>query len=442
MKWELPSNLRRLVPSRNYRYWGIGQPSDLIPRRVGSIGGSNAMPYINHDTAMRNSAVWAALRLRADLVSTLPIEGYRIVMIDGTKMRLDAALTPFLSSPKFMEWRYSSQIELDRSGNSIGIIRERNSVDNYPSVIELQPSAACSLRYKDGKLYKYRINGDLFDPEDIWHEKQYTVSGLDLGLSPVMHAAYTLGQYQSIQQFAIDWFIGGATPRARLRNTAKKLNQTEALKVKESWRASRMANEPFVHGNDWEYELIQAQQASADWMDAQNYSNVDIARFFGVPADMIEAAVSGQNVTYANISQKNLQFLIMHLGPAIARRENAWGDLMPRPRMVEVKTEGLLRLDPLTWAQMIQTRVESRTLAPSEARAMDNRSPFTDAQIQEFDDLGLNRRGSTPLTSLAPLDTSGNVAALEVAKATPPPQPPAPNQAPDVAPKEGNPPNA
>jgi HK97 family phage portal protein len=391
-------------PSR--RSWGISYPTDLIPRRSTSSG----HPYISADTAMNNSAVWAALRLRADLMSTLPIDGFRKATIDGEQLQLEAGLTPFMNSPDFMEWRYSSQIELDRSGNSIGIILEKNSQGGFPTAIELQPSAHCSLVYRDGKLSKYRIAGALYDPVDIWHEKQFTVSGFDLGLNPVAHAAWVLGQYVSIQQFATDWFIGGATPRARLRNTAKKLNQTEALKVKESWRASRAADEPFVHGNDWEYELIQAQQASSDWMQAQNYSYVDLARFFGVPADLIDAAVSGQSVTYANITQRNLQFLIMHLGPAIARRELALSQLLPKPRFIKFNTDALLRMDPMTRAMMIRTQIESRTLAPSEARLLDNRTDFTQSQIEEFDKLGLNKKGSTEATSLAPLDPSGNPA--------------------------------
>jgi hypothetical protein len=64
----------------------------------------------------------------------------------------------------------------------------------------------------------------------------------------------------------------------------------------------------------------------------------------------------------------------------------------------------------MTRALMIQTQIQSRTLAPSEARLLDNRTGFTDAQIAEFDELGLNKKGSTEATSLAPLDPQGNPA--------------------------------
>lgn len=401
-----------IVFGRQKRYWGISQPGDLIPRRPFGRPGA---PYISESTALENSAVWAAIRLRADLMSTMPIGAYRTVRMNGSDLQLEASLTPFMANPKFLEWKYSSQVELDRSGNSIGIITE-TTADGYPADIELQPSSACSLVYRKGRLDKYRINGVEYDPKVIWHEKQFTVPGLDMGLSPVMHAALMLGQYRSIQDFATEWFVGGQTPRARLKNTAKKLNSKEAAIVKESWKASQSSGEPFVHGNDWEYALVQAQEASADWMGAQKMGLEDAARFFGVPADLIDAQMSSPNITYANITQRNLQFLVMNLQAAITRRENAWSQLLPRPRFVRMNTDELLRMDPLTRSQWIANQINSRTLAPSEARQLDNRPKFTPDQMKEFDELGLNRRGATALTSLAPMDLEGNPVAVTVAE--------------------------
>jgi phage portal protein BeeE len=176
----------------------------------------------------------------------------------------------------------------------------------------------------------------------------------------------------------------------------------------------------FVHGNDWEYDLIQTEVASAYWMDAVKFSLEDASRYFGVPADLIDAAMNGPNITYANVVQRNLQFLVLNLDPALRRRENALSDLLPRPRQVTFDEKSLLRMDPLTRAQWALTVVQSRTLAPSELRAMDNKPPYTPEQIKEFDDLGLNRRGSTPLTSLAPLDTNGTPVALLTAQESAP----------------------
>jgi len=44
-------------------------------------------------------------------------------------------------------------------------------------------------------------------------------------------------------------------------------------------------------------------------------------------------------------------------------------------------------MDPASLATMLGAQITSRTLAPSEARAEDNRAPFTEEQMAEFDRL-------------------------------------------------------
>jgi HK97 family phage portal protein len=389
--------VKRGPEQRALSFWGLS-PADMVSQRTASR--AQIKPVRTAGEAMEISAVWAAIRLRADLISTLPIETYRVV--DG--LRMETGGTPLINGPDFMEFLYSSQVELDRTGNAIGVIKSfYPGMANVPAEIDLQPSAACQVMIRDDKIYKYRISGTEYDPDVIWHEKQFTAAGLHVGMSPIDYAAYTLGQFKSVQDFATQWFISGNGPRASLKNTEKKINSREATIAKESWRATQEMGEPFVHGNDWEYNLLQAQSASNDWLEAQRFGLNEAARYFGVPSDLIDAAMSGDHVTYANVIQRNLQFLVMHLGPAIRRRENSLSKLLPRPRNLKFDENALLRMDPVTLAGMIETKIRSRTLAPSEARAMDNRAPMTLEQIEEFNALGLNPRSSTPQTSLAPM---------------------------------------
>lgn len=388
--------INRGPSKRELSFWGLS-PTDMVSQRTASR--TNMKTVNTANDALGISAVWAAIRLRADLVSTLPVETYRVV----DNMRIDTGTTPFISSSDFMEFLYSSQAELDMTGNAIGIIQGVYPKTTIPAEIDLVPTNCCQVLMTGNKIRKYRINGEEYEPDLIWHEKQFTRAGLHVGMSPVEHAAYTLGQYVSIQEFATEWFAAGNGPRVSLRNTEKKITDREAIIAKESWKATQSMGEPFVHGSDWEYSFIQAQSASNDWLEAQRFGLTEAARWFGVPADLIDAAMSGDHVTYANVVQRNLQFLIMNLYPAIRRRENSLSNLLPRPRSIKLNEDGLLRMDPVTAAQVIETKIRSRTLAPSEARKYDNLPAFTIDQIEEFNVLGLNPRSSTPQTSLAPM---------------------------------------
>ncbi|HEU5408016.1 MAG TPA: phage portal protein, partial [Nitrospira sp.] len=295
----------------NGNLWGITQAFDMVPKRV-MVGGGGGI--ISEDEAMKNSAVWAAIRIRADLISTLPWRVWRNYTDPDTldQFKLDASPSPFMTGVQFMHFLYATQVELDRSGNAIGIITKWDSRTKTPAEIDLVPSNQVTIFGNGNTIDKYRIGTTEYTPDLIWHEKQYVVSGSPVGMSPVQYAAYTLGGYRSIQQFVEEFFESGQGPRASLQNTEKKITDAEAALVAESWRASQAMDEPFIHGKDWQYSLVNVQSASNDWIQGQKLHQNDVARFFNVPADLIDAAVTaGSHITYASSLQRNLQFLVM-----------------------------------------------------------------------------------------------------------------------------------
>ena len=370
------------------------------------LGGSGVR--VTPDTALRHGAVWACLRLRADLVSSMPVDVYRRV----SGLQVEVPKPPVLVTPGgaevgMREWTYSTQVDLDRAGNAFGLITQRSGVigpdgRGLPARIDLLALSDVVVRSKGAQITKFVIAGEEYDPWDVWHEKQYTVAGMPLGLSPVAFAAWTIEESLNAQQFARDWFAGGAVPMAELKNNDKTINEKDARIAREAFAAAVSTGDLFVHGKDWEYKPIQAVASQSAFIEARQYGTIDIARFFGCPGDLIDAAASGSSVTYANISQRNLQFLIMHLGPAIGRREDAFSRrLVSNPRYVKLNTDSLLRMDPAARAAMFKTQIDARTLAPSEARALEERQPFTEEQYAEFDRL-FGSRNTAPGTSPTP----------------------------------------
>jgi HK97 family phage portal protein len=372
-------------------------------RRYGG-GGVHVTP----DSALRHSAVWACLRLRADLVSSMPVDVYR--RVQGIQVEVPAPpvlVTPGGIAVGIREWMYSTQVDLDRSGNCFGLITERSGVmgpdgRGVPARIDLLSLSDVVVRANGAQITKFVVAGTEYDPWDVWHEKQYTVAGLPLGLSPVAYAAWTIEESLNAQQFAREWFAGGAIPMAELTNTAKTIDAKQARIAREAFNAAVSTGDLFVHGSDWEYKPIQAVASQSAFIEARQYGTADIARFFGCPGDMIDAAASGSSVTYANITQRNLQFLIMHLGPAVARREDAFSRfLVSNPRYVKLNSDSLLRMDPAARAAMFATQINSRTLTPSEARAYEERAPLTEEQYAEFDRL-FGSRNPPPATTPTP----------------------------------------
>ncbi|MFF5977166.1 phage portal protein [Streptomyces sp. NPDC012769] len=387
----------------------LTSPEELLAAARQARGGST-VPVTN-ESAMRHSAVWACLRLRADLVSSFPVDVYR--RVNG--IQVEVAKPPVLVAPggpqvRIREWLYSTQVDLDRAGNAFGIVTERSGVigpdgRGLPARIDLVPLADVTVRVRGSEITKYVIGGQEYEPWEVWHEKQYTVAGVPLGLSPVAYAAWTLEESLTAQRFARDWFAGGAVPLATLKNTAKTINPEQARVAKESFNASVSNGDLFVHGMDWEYKPIQAVASQSAFLEARQFGNIEIARFFGCPGDMIDAAVSGSSITYASITQRNLQFLIMNLGPAVARREEAFTyGLVSGPRFVKLNSDAMLRMDPEARARTMRSEIDARILTPDEARALQDRPPLTPSDYEQFDRLFGSRAAvpPTPATGATP----------------------------------------
>ena len=282
----------------------------------------------------------------------------------------------------YQDWMYATQFDLDRAGNTVGLILAKDG-NNLPAVIEPVGLSSWTLRETKEGL-RYRVNNEDFTADQVWHERQYVVAGLPVGLSPVAYAASVISENISTQQFAESWFGRGAVPSAHMRNTQQTVTSGQATEMKQRFLASVRIGEPVVTGSDWEYKPLQAEQMGMEWLEDRKFSLTDISRFFGVPADLIDAAVSGESITYANITERNLQFLIMHLGPAIARREKNLSKLTAAPRFVKLNTNALLRMDPLNRAKSIDTQLKNGSLTNAEARALDDRPPLTPEQLEEF----------------------------------------------------------
>jgi HK97 family phage portal protein len=380
-------------------FQGVFPEGTIPPRGTGRFG---AM-LVNADTALRHSAVWACLRLRADLISTFPVNTYR----NMDNLAITVAKAPIIVTPggdkwPMHHWLFASQWDLDKSGNAIGLITEVNGY-GLPARIDLQPISMCSVIQRKGQRDPlYKIDGKEYTADKVWHERQFPVPGLPVGLSPISYAAWTVGEYLSIQQFALDWFGGGAVPKAYMRNKAKVLKGQEITQAKQWYRDVINNGDLMVFGADWEYDFIQAQQAGVEWLESRRFGLADVCRFFSCPADLIEAAISAPgSITYQNAVIRNLQFLVMNLQPAIFRREQALSALLPNKQYVKLATDELLRLDPATLATVLAKRIEWRMLTVSEARInYFDLPPLTSAQEAEFGRLfpPKSSPGPTPAT--------------------------------------------
>ena len=353
-------------------------------------------------SALRQSVIWASMSLRAATESLMPANVYRNtggVAVEVNKTRFFRAPSSFAEGhdDTFADWMYAGRMALDGHGNNFGEVVERDTF-GFPVRIQLVPPEDVRCRISRYRIVEYQFGHTVMNPRNVWHERQNLIPGVPVGLSPFAYAALTIQTGQAAREFASEWFGNKAVPAAHLKNTERAIpDDTAAAKIKARFQETVTAGDVFVTGKDWTYSPLQAKAAESGLLDAMNWNALELVRFFNVMPEMVSVGVeSGASITYANITQANLQFLVRHMARSIKGREDALTAITPSPQFVKLTREAFLAMDPLTRAELIETKVRSRTLTPDEGRRIDDGMPLSESDYAQFDRLFGNPNKQTP----------------------------------------------
>ncbi|TDH48881.1 phage portal protein [Mycobacterium eburneum] len=193
--------------------------------------------------------------------------------------------------------------------------------------------------------------GREMDRADIVHIPWFTMPYKVRGLSPI-------GAYQTIanaglgaQDFASAWFLHGGTPPGVFKNTAQTVSKEDADIVTERVVRRLAQRKPLVHGSDWDYTPITMKAGDAAFVETAQLTANHIAVIYGLPAEML-GGQTGNSLTYNTVTMNALNFLQFSLRPWLVRIEAALSALFPRGTFVKFDTTELLRMDPMTKAQV------------------------------------------------------------------------------------------
>ncbi|MFX7140045.1 hypothetical protein ABTH88_19165, partial [Acinetobacter baumannii] len=91
-----------------------------------------------------------------------------------------------------------------------------------------------------------------------------------VGLSPIAHAAWTLGLWSSAAEFAANWFTNhGLIPNGHLKNEEKVLTEAQADAVKARYTVAVEGGDMFVTGKDWTLTTGGAPAADMRFLEQQ-----------------------------------------------------------------------------------------------------------------------------------------------------------------------------
>tara|TARA_R110002167_G_scaffold167906_2_gene365512 strand:+ start:1621 stop:2811 length:1191 start_codon:yes stop_codon:yes gene_type:complete len=277
------------------------------------------------DTALTFTAVWAAIRLLSESVSSLPIGVYKSEKNgDTTELNDDLSYiikyqpNTFQNKITFLE-RIMQDLLLD--GNSyVRIIR--NGSGRPVELIPLQYEGV-EVFMNENILY-YSYNGsqnDSYDSKDILHFKLMTEENGITGLSPIQQCQNAIAWGLDLESYGKSFFENGAKLSGVLESD-RSLSEEAIARLRNSFNDNyaklKGANQTAVLEEGLKYRPIQVAPDQAQWLASRDFSISEVCRIFNLPPHLLKDLSKS---SFNNIEMQSQEFVSYTLMPYLNKIE-------------------------------------------------------------------------------------------------------------------------
>jgi HK97 family phage portal protein len=393
----------------------VGRRSSEPERRSGSwdqyvrtvLTGDGAQSGPSMDKVLRNAASFACINVLVDVVARTPFDA-----IDTT----GGKRTPITPEPQIVSdpsgivdddvWRGQLAGSLLTDGNAFGEIVDTGA-RGLPTQIEwVDSSTVTNRRLEDGWPTVSLATGGRETTEFLWPKGRIfhvpgklVLAGSWAAVSPALYANRTIGTSLSVQDYSARFFDGGGHPTAIVKSD-EDLDDEQSQQIKDriSRFLSKPTREPLVMGSGLDYETIQTPPSETQFIELLRFEVEQACRFWGVPPSMVYLAMSGQSVTYQNITDADLMLLKYSIDGYLVRIEKRWSRCLPDRQIVKANRDAVLRPDVTKRMATHKAALECGLESVNEGRVIEDKEPWTDPM---YDLPGLP-------ASLAPTPKGGN----------------------------------
>jgi HK97 family phage portal protein len=339
---------------------------------------------VSSDQAMRHAAVYACVRIIADIIGTFPVDAYigdpgiNLGVADKVEPKPPILVKPsdYLSG---VQWVHQVMMALLLQGNAYGLITNTDRL-GYPTQIDLVDPQQVNVRKSDGGdvntatgakirsgVKVFKIHGKTLTSSEMWHCPGPMMPGDLAGLSPVKYASRVIGMGVEAERFGLDFFQNGIHPTAAA-TTDQPVTEDQANAIRLRIKRATESRETPVLGAGVKLTPWNVTPEDSMLIEVQRYNQVMICQIFGVAPEMIGAAARGATITYANREQRAMDFLNNAINPWLVRLEDSFTALFPRTTFVKFDTKNLLKSDLLARYQAWQIGIDAGFLVAPEVR--------------------------------------------------------------------------
>lgn len=339
---RLLHRLRRLF-TRAAKAVGIN-----LPTRSGDLTTS-----ISVDSAVGLVAVYRAIFVITTAASQLSLD------VERSGIKLTGAQVPsYIRRPSLRMSRSDFIEALVMSLATTGNAYLRKITGPEGQILDLDPlnphECLATIDPKTGiKTVWYR--GVEYQANEIQHLAFMTLPGSPSGLGPIQAAQVDLSAAKQIRDYAARWFTETGQPAGILSTEQKDVTPEHLKAMRNAWNymdpdgtpqdPSENPSRVRVLSGGMTYSPIFISPKDAQWIEARQYTTLEAARLFGIPAPLMLAAVEGNAQTYSNVEQEWIAFTRFTLTAYLRKIEEALSALAPNGQTVRFNIESLLRSD-------------------------------------------------------------------------------------------------
>jgi len=367
--------LNNLTPERRaisfQSLWGAGSDFEL---------GTRSATLINQETALQINAVFSAVSLISNTISTLPVDVY---------IRRDGSPRAFRPAPT---WVQRPDVDFaDKSGFYSAVVTSllldgnafirvfSNDQGEVVNLSVLNPMGVEVKRNGIGQVM-FTINGDkrALTSEEVLHITDVVRPGQIRGVSRVEALKENFGLALALEEYAARFFGQGANPTGVIEFEGN-LTAEQAKNLADGFdarhrNAGRRAHKTGVLSGGAKYKQTSTDPEKSQTIEARRLAIEDVARAFSVPSNFLN--LPGTN-TYSSVEQNSLMYVKYCVRPIVEKIEGAMATLLNRypggdQAYLKFSLDALLRADYATRNQSYSVGLQAGFYTVNDIRRFEN----------------------------------------------------------------------
>lgn len=374
--------LDRLLRSKEER--AITYQSLFLTDQMFTGATRSGVPMNSHE-AMKVGVVYAAVRLIADSISTLPVATY----VRRGDQRFPAPRPTWLDYPEpdravgRIDHFQMVLLSLLIDGNAY-VRKLRNQSGELIALKVLDPTRMEPRINRDGMVeFVWDLNRVLTHDEILWIP-DILRPGAIKGMSRVTELKEVLGISRALDDFSARFF-GSGTLSSGIIEVPGDMTEEQAVRLKDQFekgsKGLRNAHRPAILTAGAKFQKIASDPQQSQLVESREFAVIEVARIFKIQPALLGVMQSG-SMSYASVEQQHIQFVTLTLRPYISKIEEQYSRLLPGEAFIRFNMEGLLRGDLASRFAAYSQGIQAGFLSINDIRTLEDLPPIESDSAQ------------------------------------------------------------